>query len=158
MVAGLGIGEVDTVEQDEHLVESTSSHGEVALSVAATAHTEIHPGEQSHEVGDGMNRGLSDVVCGKNRRRLSLEDEAVGAEGDSNLRQCACLAVVSLCHKGTLGEDDGKCHHGGAFGQAAVGDAGRQVSDCHLTVQRTVGCPLGPAKAAEAEHACVLLC
>ena len=55
VVTCLGIGEVDAVEHDEHLVKGASAHREVALYVATAAHTEIYPGELCHEVADGMN-------------------------------------------------------------------------------------------------------
>ena len=48
-MACLGVGEVDAVEEDDHLVEGASAHGEVALHIVAAAGAEVDAWQQGDE-------------------------------------------------------------------------------------------------------------
>ena len=140
MVSGLGVGEVDTVDEQNDLVEGAATHGKVALHIVAAACAQVSPRQHRYEVAKGVDGSVGEILRGEHRRRLGRAEEGVRLSDDVDGGQEAFVGVVVGLCRGLQGEEE---HAEGGDGcglvQLAVGNVGGQVADVHYPVQGVVG-------------------
>ena len=94
MVSGLGVGEVDTVDEQNDLVEGAATHGKVALHIVAATCAQVSPRQHRYEVAKGVDGSVGEILRGEHRRRLGRAEEGVRLSNDVDGGQEAFVGVV----------------------------------------------------------------